>query len=424
MSLSFLHISDLHLGYQQYGSRARFNDFGHAFHHAVDYALEQDVNFVVISGDLFHKSAIDPPTLLQAVFGLDQLKQAQIPVISIVGNHDRARYVDHVSWLDYLSEREYLSLLSPRFRDGVIQLDAWDGIGGGYLDSGPVRIIGLPYLGASTEVALGLLPEVLEQLPSEGIEYKILLAHFGLEGEMPVMAGGIAQSAVEPLAGHVDYLALGHLHKAFERADWIYNPGSLETTAMDQRLWPGGYYHVEIHPDRQPKHTARHIRNTRRTFLRWPFDVELYRDPGELISGLRTFLEEQAAAGSSKDQPVIEISLEGVLGFDRSALDMAAVQDLVEQILDPLLVRVKNHTRPTTFELPVGEQLSRSELERQILIDLVHQDSRYRRNAEQWASLMQNVKALVLSEHDPLEIAQTIQRELERQESEPHDVDH
>lgn len=416
MGLTFLHISDLHLGYQQYGSRDRFNDFGRAFHQSVDFALEQEVNFVIISGDLFHKSAIDPPTLLQAVFGLDKLNQKQIPVISIVGNHDRARYVDNISWLDYLSERGYLSLLSPSFADGKIHFDPWDGLEGGYIDLGPVRVVGLPYLGASTEVALRALPESLASLPTEAVEYTIMLAHFGLEGEMPLMAGGISQSVVDPLADHVDYLALGHLHKAFERGGWIFNPGSLETTAMDQRLWSGGYYHVEVQTDREPKHMANHIENARRTFLRWPFDVELYSDPRGLTEALHAFLVEQKQGRDSDDRPVVEISLEGVLGFERSVLDLTGIQALVSEVFEPLIVRVKNHTRPTRFELPVGEHLSRQELEHQILLDLVRQDSRYRGEAEHWANLIQQVKTLVLSEHEPVEIAEMIQNNIERQE--------
>lgn len=416
MEQSFLHISDLHLGYQQYGNRERFNDFGHAFHGAVDFALEQEVNFVIISGDLFHKSAIDPPTLMQAVFGLDKLKHANIPVVSIVGNHDRARYRDHVSWLDYLSDQCYLSLLSPTFGEGEILFRAWDGSRGGYQDLGPTRIIGLPYLGASTEVALRALPDVLAALPDRGSEYTIMLGHFGLEGEMPVMAGGISQSVVEPLAEYIDYLALGHLHKAFERADWIYNPGSLETTAMDQRMWPGGYYHVHLQPGDQPKHHATHITNNRRAFLRWPFDVEMYRTPEALNKALGTFLKDQAASGGVFDQPVVEIGLEGVLGFDRRALNLARIEAIVSDVLNPLITRVKNHTRPTTFDLPTGEHLSRTELERQILLDLVHQDSRYRRDAEQWTNLIQEVKSLVLSDHEPLEIAATIHHAIERLE--------
>ncbi|MGD8730583.1 MAG: hypothetical protein PVH92_01775, partial [Anaerolineales bacterium] len=277
--------------------------------------------------------------------------------------------------------------------------------------------LGLPYLGASTVPALQAVPEALQDLESDGIEYTILLAHFGLEGEMPVMAGGISQAAVDPLEEFVDYLALGHLHKAFQRADWIYNPGSLETTAMDQRLWPGGYYYVQIKTDQTPKHDAKHIVNSRRTFLRWPFDVELYRDPVALKKALQTFIEQQVEVKRPIDQPVVEISLEGVLGFDRSALDLTDIQSLVGEVLDPLVVRIKNHTRPTNFELPFSEHLSRDQLEHQILIDLVHQDSRYRTKAEDWAHLIQQVKKMVLSDDEPQEVADAVRRELDRQES-------
>ncbi|MGD8633035.1 MAG: hypothetical protein PVF85_05645, partial [Anaerolineales bacterium] len=342
---------------------------------------------------------------------LDKLKSAGVPVVSIVGNHDRARYVDHISWLDYLSERDYLALLSPTYSAGEVHFKPWDGVSGGYIDLGPVRIFGLPYLGASTEAALRALPHTLGGLPAEEVQYTIMLGHFGLEGEMPVMAGGISQSVVDPLAEHVDYLALGHLHKAFERSEWIYNPGSLETTAMDQRLWPGGYYHVQLELDTQPKHIANHIQNERRSFLRWPFDVELYRDPSGLNQGLRAFLQEQAAK-TKAEQPVVEVSLEGVLGFDRTSLDLANVQDIVSQIFDALIVRVKNHTRPTAFELPVGEHLSRSELEYQVLLDLVHQDARYSPEAEGWTRLIQQVKTLALSDQEPRQIVELVKREI------------
>ena len=87
MKVEFLHISDVHLGYQQYGHRERFNDFARSFLAAIEYACEQEVEFVLISGDLFHKSAIDPPTLLQAVKILDMLREANIPAVVIAGNH-------------------------------------------------------------------------------------------------------------------------------------------------------------------------------------------------------------------------------------------------------------------------------------------------------------------------------------------------
>ena len=50
--MRFMHIADIHLGYQQYGLTERFNDFGRMFLHLVDVALAEKVNFVLLAGDL------------------------------------------------------------------------------------------------------------------------------------------------------------------------------------------------------------------------------------------------------------------------------------------------------------------------------------------------------------------------------------
>jgi hypothetical protein len=58
--MQFLHIADIHLGYQQYGLEARFDDFSKVFLHLVDEAIAQQVDFVLLAGDLFHKRSVDP----------------------------------------------------------------------------------------------------------------------------------------------------------------------------------------------------------------------------------------------------------------------------------------------------------------------------------------------------------------------------
>ena len=59
MRASFIHVADMHLGYEQYGVRERFNDFSRAFWDIMQEALHRQVDFVVIAGDLFNKRAID-----------------------------------------------------------------------------------------------------------------------------------------------------------------------------------------------------------------------------------------------------------------------------------------------------------------------------------------------------------------------------
>ena len=413
MHADFLHLSDVHLGYQQYGHPERFNDFGRAFLASVDYAVEHQVDFVLISGDLFHKSAIDPPTLLQAVDGLHSLGQSGIPVVAVAGNHDRARYRDRISWLDFLCERGYLCLLTPVFEETRICLLPWDGSQGTYVDLGGVRVYGIPYLGASIRPVLADLPRALAGTKREGIEYTVVMGHFGLEGEMPGVPGGLPHGEVVPLKRYVDYLALGHWHKPLEREGWIYNPGSLETCAMDERRFRGGFYHVKVDTGREPKHTVKHIRSRRRPFYRLPFPVDEYTTPQALYDGLRARLEKEAWAMRSSDlAPVVEVSLEGVLAFDRNALDTDHVRQLIDDFVSPLVTRLKNYTRPTEFELPPGERLSRPELERQVLQDLIRRDSRYRDQAQLWADLSGEVKRMVLMGGSPQAIVATIRQRI------------
>ncbi len=413
MRCEFLHISDTHLGYQQYGHPERFNDFGRAFLSVVDYAVQNQVDFVVISGDFFHKSAIDPATLLQAVNGLDRLEQAGIAVVAVAGNHDRARYRDRFSWLDYLAERGHLALLSPSFEETGMRLLPWDGNQGAYVNIRGTLIYGVPYLGASIRPVLADLPRALADQDEDEVEFTVLMGHFGLEGEMPGVLGGLLQNEIAPLRDCVDYLALGHWHKPFEREGWIYNPGSLETCAMDECRWQGGFYHVTVDCESDPKHTARHIESDRRPFHRLLLAVDEYTTPQALYDGLRARLEAEEPMMRSGDlAPVVEVSLEGVLPFDRRTLDMDYVEGLIHEIVCPLIARLKNNTRPSEFDIPVEERLTRTELEHRVLRDLILRDSRYRDRAESWASLMTDVKTIVLADSPPEAIVRTMRQRI------------
>jgi exonuclease SbcD len=417
MNFEFLHISDVHLGYQQYGHPERFNDFGRAFLGAIDYAADHQVRFVLISGDLFHKSAIDPPTLLQAIAGLEKLRQAKIPAIAIAGNHDVARYRDRISWLELLSELGYLCLLSPVFEESQIRLIGWAGKEGSYVDIDDVRIYGIPHLGSSIRLVLEEMPGLLAQDNNDAKKFTILLAHFGLEGELPGEPGGISHNLIAPLKEHIDYLALGHWHKPFERDGWIYNPGSLETCGMNERDWRGGYYHVQITENSNPEHTAKLIPGERRPFYRFIFQVGEFNSPDALCKGLFDFLHtEKQKITTSSFSPVIEVSLEGILSFDRRSLDLEQIRRIIEETLNPLIARLQNNTRSTEFEIAPDKELSRSELEHQIYRDLVLRDSTYCDRAELLAKLMREVKAMVLSGSPPEAVVSAIQQQVTESE--------
>lgn len=104
--MKFAHLADTHLGYEQYHLPFRADDFARSFGSAVERILEYDVDFVVISGDLFHRSNPSPKTIKQAIDILSLLKKENIPVFAVEGNHDKT--IKDVSIYDLL---ESLSLL-------------------------------------------------------------------------------------------------------------------------------------------------------------------------------------------------------------------------------------------------------------------------------------------------------------------------
>ena len=87
---SFVHASDLHLGYSQYGLEAGRQDFDNAFKELVDKTIELKPDFMIIAGDLFHQARPSNITLENTIRNFKRLKDAGIPVLTVDGSHDSA----------------------------------------------------------------------------------------------------------------------------------------------------------------------------------------------------------------------------------------------------------------------------------------------------------------------------------------------
>ncbi|MFC4552232.1 MULTISPECIES: DNA double-strand break repair protein Mre11 [Halorussus] len=92
-----IHTGDTHLGYQQYHSPERRADFLAAFEQVVDDAVADDVDAVVHAGDLFHDRRPDLRDLHGTISILRKLRDAGVPFLAIVGNHEGTR---GRQWLD------------------------------------------------------------------------------------------------------------------------------------------------------------------------------------------------------------------------------------------------------------------------------------------------------------------------------------
>ncbi|WP_049970591.1 DNA double-strand break repair protein Mre11 [Haladaptatus cibarius] len=94
-----IHTGDTHIGYRQYHSPERRDDFLAAFDSVVDDAIEDDFDAVIHAGDLFHDRRPGLSDLHGTISVLRKLERAEIPFLAIVGNHESTR---GEQWLDLL----------------------------------------------------------------------------------------------------------------------------------------------------------------------------------------------------------------------------------------------------------------------------------------------------------------------------------
>lgn len=422
MRATFVHTADNHLGYEQYGSRERFDDFAKAFEAVVKDAIARHADFFVVSGDLFNKRAIDALTLIQAHGALKLLAEAGIPAIGIEGNHDRSYYRDGVSWLQYLAYQRVLKLLSPRMSDGAPELAEWSqaSMRGLYvpLMGGRLRVYGLPWYGASTARVMRGLAETLTAARAEedaaGVEYRVLLMHTGVEGILPQMQGLPERADFEPLRGLVDYVALGHVHRPYEIDNWLFNPGSTETWGAEESAWDRGYFVTQVDtdvPEGEPKQHAELITNPRRPFVRYTFRVDGLSDPAAFYDHFERLTQSQARehADILERKAVVDVGLIGAFAFDSAAIERSRLEEIVRERFHPLIARIHDSARSNAYELDgvegEDERADRQALELHVFEDLLARDARYQGRADDWASALSAIKRMALEGERPEQIA-------------------
>ncbi len=397
MGINFIHGSDFHLGYVQYGLHERFVDFATTFKAFIKYGLEHDVDFILIAGDLFEKRNINAPTYLQAYNVLSWLQgeckslgREPVPVIAIEGNHDLAYQRDRNSWLQILESQGMLRLLNST-EDNSLKLD--------YVDVGDCRVFGVGYLGASTIQSIPLIAEQIQKI-NQGVDrFTVLTMHFGMEEQArSVVAGEIPYNALLPLREFVDYLALGHYHNQYEYDHWVYNGGSLELFSLNEYGLKKGFYHVT-------DGGARLVTLPTRQFKRISGNISSVKTPNELSLLVQSIVESEAPV-DSKLPPIVELTLWGNLNFPKKEIGLPEIREMISKRFGCLYADV--HIKQTNDEYTVHESdiigMSREQIETKILREQVLQDGRYKAYVKQVVSDTVEAKKLALQRIDEKEI--------------------
>jgi len=310
-----IHTGDTHVGYRQYHSPERRQDFLDAFEAVIDDAVErssaddraESVDAVVHAGDLFHDRRPDLPDLLGVLSALRRLDAADVPFLAIVGNHEATR---GSQWLDLFQNL-----------DLAIRLDAEPTV------VGDTAFYGLDHAPRSRRDDL----DYEFAPPPADIETAALVAH-GLFTPF-AHADWDTEAVLDAATVDFDVLLLGDNHVPdTARVDdtWVTYCGSTERASADERD-ARGYNIVEFGVDAGGD-AAVDIR--RRSLDTRPFvfvDVEL--SEGEGVERVRERVREH-----DLDDAVAVVSITG----EGDPLTPAAIEDAA---LDEgaLLARVTDH---------------------------------------------------------------------------------
>ena len=242
--MKFAHLADSHLG--AFGKNPALRDLNlKAFEKAIKKAIEENVDFILIAGDLFHNPIPDMNIVKNAVEILRMAKNKGIRIYVIYGSHDFS--AGTTSLLDVLSSTGlFTKAVNYEFKDGKIFLK-------GVRDESGATIVGISGLSSSKEV------EYFEHISQESLEKiskpRIFAFHTTIYELKPSYISDKNAVPLSLLPKNFDYYAGGHLHQRieykFNSSPLIY-PGALFGSSYNDLdiLKDRGFYIVE---DFKPK---------------------------------------------------------------------------------------------------------------------------------------------------------------------------
>jgi len=216
--MQFIHTADIHLdsplrGLEQYEGAPVEEIRGatrRALENLVQLAIDREVDFVLIAGDLYDGDWQDYNTGLFFVHQMQRLREADIPVFMISGNHDAAnrmtkslRLPDTVTLLDHrkpeTARSHHLTELGVAIHgQSFAKAKEFDNLASAY-------------------------PEAVPGMFNIGLLHTSLQGYEGHEPYAPCSLDDLRQKGYH-------YWALGHVHRRTEVCEepWIVFPGNIQ----------------------------------------------------------------------------------------------------------------------------------------------------------------------------------------------------
>ena len=237
--MKIIHFSDTHLGFSELGYinenniNQREADFYDAFSQVIDAILEIKPDFVIHTGDFFHRPN---PTNRAITFAFEEMKRIEklnIPFILIAGNHSTPKMESSAPILRLFNSLENVY---PVFNQKFEKIEFED-----------INFYCLPHINDEIKIA-----KELEKLENSIDETKksVMMMHTSV-GESYLMeefGEWVYPKEKEYIFDKMDYVALGHWHKFSNVKKYknVFYAGSTERTSRNDRYCNKGFVIIDI----------------------------------------------------------------------------------------------------------------------------------------------------------------------------------
>ena len=213
--MRFLHTADLHLG-KVLNNISLLEDQAFALDQICAYAQSENVDGVLISGDVYQKSAPQAEAMTLFDSFVTRLSRMGKKVFIISGNHDSDRRISYFSSL-LESSNVYVS---PLFEGALTSIELSDEWGKLYVQLLPfVKPLGVKALFPNEKIGgyEDALKVIFAHSPIDTGARNVLLCHQLVTGaersDSEDVTVGTVENVSPSLFDGFDYVALGHIHK-------------------------------------------------------------------------------------------------------------------------------------------------------------------------------------------------------------------
>ncbi len=318
-AFSFVHASDLHLGYSQYGLEARRQDFDNAFKELVDKTIELKPDFMIIAGDLFHQPRPSNVTLENTIRSFKRLKDAGIPVLTVDGSHDSAPNTITGTILYPLDSAGLIYHL-PRHQ------------GACWRKQDCCYVYGIPNFHSRHKTQDALPKFMAEKPPTPDADLANIFVFHGavdLQGVKPPYIE--AELSPEMLPSGFCYYAAGHVHERFLgkfKDGYLAYSGCTETAGYDEAKYRKGFNYVQVDEKGEVKPEFYELSSPRR------FVIVEHDFSGMTSAKITEYATQLVKDADTEDAVVIPV-LKGTLPAEasRTEIDLSKIRCAAEKAL-------------------------------------------------------------------------------------------